>query len=273
MFRPSSVLILSASVVYAMGCAGTALGAECTNKDAIGTSRILEVDPETFSAIGASQKVFTASKKTGDPLPLKHGEIVLTFDDGPVAWSTPKLLDALADQCVRATFFMIGKRADAAPAVVARARAAGHTIASHSWSHTKLSKLPTDQAIEDLVKGYQSVESAAYGAPRPDNTPRFVRFPEWGATPELFAFTHAHNIVAVGADISPEDWRGNPPEVTLDRLRKLLDKHDRGILVLHDNQRNTLAMLPALFAELKTRGMHVVQIVPKQSKQSKQSKQ
>lgn len=253
---------VSAAVICCVG-ATASFAADCPNKDAFGTSRVLPVSTKTFVAVGASQKVFGDTKKAA--LPLQAGEVVLTFDDGPVPHSTSKILDILERECIRATFFMIGKRAEAAPPdLVARMKAAGHTLASHSWSHTKLSTLPTEPAIEDIRKGYEAVERAAYGAPRPDGTPRLFRFPEWAATADLLDFTHSHAITAVGADLSPADWRGNPPDVTLDRLRKLLDRSDRGIIGLHDNQGNTATMLPALLAELKARGLRIVHLSPAQ---------
>jgi len=250
-----------AAAICCMGTA-TALAADCASKDAFGTSRVLPVSTRAFAAVGAAQKAHGDAKKS--PLPLQAGEVVLTFDDGPVRGTTPKILDILERECIRATFFMIGKRAETAPEILARMKAAGHTLASHSWSHARLTKLPPESAIDDIRKGYEAVERAADGAPRPDAAPRFFRFPEWAASPELFDFTRAHAITAVGADISPADWRGNPPEVTLDRLRKLLDRSDRGIIVLHDNQANTVALLPALLAELKARGLRIVHLSPAQ---------
>lgn len=259
-------ILLAAAAFLGLTIAGAAQAAPaggCANTGAIGTARVVEVDTRNIVAVGRSQKTFTQGPASAPPL-LRKGEVALTFDDGPLPQTTPKILDILARECVRATFFMIGKRAEAAPELARRLREAGHTLGSHSWSHVKLSGLPEDQAIDDIRKGYEAVERAAYGAPRPPDTPRLFRFPEWSATPALLAFTHGRNIAAIGADISPADWRGHPPEVTLERLRKLLDKTDRGIIVLHDNQKNTVALLPALLAELKARGLRVVQLTPKQ---------
>lgn len=253
---------LAVAAFLGLTTTGGAPAGGCANADAIGTARIVQIDTRHIVAIGRSQKTFAESTASAPAL-LRKGEIALTFDDGPVPQTTPKILDILARECVAATFFMIGKRSETAPALVHRLREAGHTLGSHSWSHVKLSGLPTDQAIDDIRKGYEAVERAAYGAPRPPDAPRLFRFPEWSATPELLAFTHGRNIAAVGADISPADWRGHPPEVTLARLRKLLDRTDRGIIVLHDNQKNTVALLPALLAELKARGLKIVQLAPK----------
>lgn len=260
--RRQTPLAVAVFLSLTTACAQAAPAGGCANMDAIGTARIVQIDTRNIVAIGRSQKTFAESAASAPTL-LRKGEIALTFDDGPVPQITPKILDILTHECIGATFFMIGKRAEAAPELARRLREAGHTLGSHSWSHVKLSGLPADRAIDDIRKGYEAVERAAYGAPRPPDAPRLFRFPEWSATPALLDFTHGRNITAVGADISPTDWRGHPPEVTLARLRELLDKADRGIIVLHDNQKNTVALLPALLAELKARGLKIVQLMPK----------
>src|SRR5262252_6250387 len=77
------------------------LAADCPgNPEALGTSRILAVDPVTTPQVGLKQ--FTAT------LPLDAMEVVLTFDDGPSPTTTAAVLDALKHECVRATFFLVG---------------------------------------------------------------------------------------------------------------------------------------------------------------------
>lgn len=227
--------------------------AACDNPQALGTSRVMEVDVGRVAGLGAFQF---------DTPPLAEGEIILTFDDGPVSWSTPAILDALEAQCVLATFFMIGERAAKAPALVRRAQAAGHTLASHTFSHADLGKLPSGEAEREIVEGYRAVERAALGQDAGER-PRLFRFPSFRSTPALAAFARAQGITIVSADMSAQDWKGGPPEQTLERLRTLLDRHGKGILVLHDNQKNTAALLPAFLAELKARGMRIVHMVPK----------
>ncbi|MGY4428697.1 peptidoglycan/xylan/chitin deacetylase (PgdA/CDA1 family) [Bradyrhizobium sp. F1.13.1] len=89
--------------------AGTASteAAECPRKDALGTSRILSVDAKTTLRVGL--------KSFPQTLPLADHEVVLTFDDGPHPPTTSKVLAALAQECVRATFFLIGLHASEHP--------------------------------------------------------------------------------------------------------------------------------------------------------------
>lgn len=223
----------------------------CETRGALGTARVLKVDTAATAGFG----------KPFEALPLARGEIVLTFDDGPSPGSTPQILDILAGECVRATFFMIGKRAEAEPRIAARVQADGHTIGSHSYSHRNLDTLPLDQATADIRRGYQAVEKAAYGTEPAEDRARLFRFPSYKSTPELVSFVRAHHATVASWDIGSQDWRGDPPNMTLDRVRRLLDRRDRGVLSLHDSQKNTAAALPAIIAEIRGRGMRIVHLV------------
>ena len=82
------------------------------NPDALGTSRILSISPSDFKRIGSMQYTKT--------LPLYDHEVVITFDDGPIPPYTNAILDTLASQCVKATYFLVGEMAQAYPSVVRR---------------------------------------------------------------------------------------------------------------------------------------------------------
>lgn len=215
---------------------------------ALGTSRVLKLSTDETTGVGHGYPA----------LGLAHGEIILTFDDGPMPETTPAVLNILAKECVHATFFMIGKRAEAHPEIAAKVRNGGHSIGSHSYTHRELNKLPADEANNDIQRGYEAVEKAAFGAA--SSRPRLVRFPGFKSTPELVSFVHAHHGIVVDVNISPADWRGQPANVTFDRLRELFDRRDRGIVILHDSQKETVKLLPMILTEMKVRGMTIVQI-------------
>jgi peptidoglycan/xylan/chitin deacetylase (PgdA/CDA1 family) len=218
----------------------------CDKPGALDTSRVLSVKAGTTNGLG----------RPFPTMPLFPGEIVLTFDDGPAPGTTPQILDILARECVRATFFTIGKRAESNPDLVVRIRADGHTLGNHSYSHRDLNALPFEEAAEDVRRGYEAVEKAA-GNTRPVH---LFRFPQYRSTPELVSFVRSRNGIVAGPDISSEDWRGEPPEVAMARVKRLLDRRDRGMLSLHDNQKNTVALLPMIIAELRARRMRVVHL-------------
>lgn len=227
---------------------GVAFSGECKSSAALGTSRTLTLQTGGRAGIGHGFA----------PLGLAHGEIILTFDDGPMPGTTPQILDILAKDCIEATFFMIGKRADAHPELAARVRDAGHSIGSHSYSHRELNRLPYQQAVDDIQRGYDAVERAAFGSI--GDRPRLFRFPGFKSTPELIGFVRAHHGMVVDVNISPADWRGQPAEITLDRLKKLFDRQDRGIVILHDSQAQTVRLLPMVIAEMKARNMRIVHL-------------
>lgn len=98
--------------------------ADCPRQDALGTSRVLSVDAKTTPRVGL--------KSFPQTLPLADHEVVLTFDDGPHPPTTSKVLAALAQECVRATFFLIGLHASEHPDMVKRIAREGHTIGHHT---------------------------------------------------------------------------------------------------------------------------------------------
>jgi len=86
------------------------------------------------------------------------GCVALTFDDGPDPVDTPKLLDLLREKGVKATFFVVGKRADQYPEIVHRAWAEGHLVANHTWSHYSLFCFLMPRRLRDEIeRGTESV--------------------------------------------------------------------------------------------------------------------
>jgi peptidoglycan/xylan/chitin deacetylase (PgdA/CDA1 family) len=99
----------------------------------------------------------------------------LTFDDGPDAEHTPRVLDILARERVTATFFLIGRRAASSPDVARRIADEGHDIGNHTWSHRSLWLCGPRETAREIVRGHEAIARAAGAAPR------FFRAP-WGMT-------------------------------------------------------------------------------------------
>jgi len=91
--------------------------------------------------------------------------IAMTFDDGPSAKLTPKLLDLLAAHHIKATFFLIGENVAEHPEIVAREVREGHEIANHSWSHPNLAKMSDDGVRGQLRKTEDAIRSAIGNRP------------------------------------------------------------------------------------------------------------
>src|SRR3954449_13461647 len=101
--------VLAITFMTSIAAIPPAQAADCPRQDALGTSRILRLDAATYPPVGL--------KSFPQTLPLEDHEVVLTFDDGPWPATTPRVLSALARECVRATFFLIGKPASEHPAL------------------------------------------------------------------------------------------------------------------------------------------------------------
>jgi peptidoglycan/xylan/chitin deacetylase (PgdA/CDA1 family) len=160
---------LCRAVAAWMTFVAAAQAAECSRKDALGTSRVLAVDAATTPRVGL--------KSFPQTLPLDDREVVLTFDDGPWPPTDRKILAALAHECVRATFFLIGKPASEHPELVRRIAAQGHTIAHHTWTHHNLKYMKPEAAIGEIDKGIAAVETALHGTATTTPSTPFFRFP------------------------------------------------------------------------------------------------
>jgi peptidoglycan/xylan/chitin deacetylase (PgdA/CDA1 family) len=223
------------------------------NPQALGTERTLVVSAATTPRVG--RKEFPAT------LPLGPKEFVLTFDDGPWPTTTPKVLDALKSECVLATFFVVGRNAEAHPGIVRRMLAEGHSMGHHTYAHPLLDHMPIEKAEAEIDRGIAADEVAATGQRRTTPTSPFFRFPGFASTAALLDRLEARGIVVFGADVWASDWLTMTPEQELQLILKRIAKVDHGIVLLHDTKVQTARMLPAFLRELKARGYHIVHVV------------
>jgi peptidoglycan/xylan/chitin deacetylase (PgdA/CDA1 family) len=248
---------LAIAVVAAMAWGEAARAADCPRPGTLGTSRILRVDAATTPRVGL--------KSFPQTLPLWDHEVVLTFDDGPWPPTTPKVLAALAQECVRATFFLIGKPASAHPDLVRRIAAEGHTIGSHTWTHRSLMRIPPGETTEEIDHGISAIELALHGeATRTPSTPStpFFRFPGFESTPATLSLLQSRGIVVFGADFWASDWNPMTPKQELKLIIDRLKIARKGIILFHDPKAQTAAMLPAFLRYLRDNDYRVVHLVP-----------
>jgi peptidoglycan/xylan/chitin deacetylase (PgdA/CDA1 family) len=236
--------------------AWTAAGraADCPRKGTLGTSRVLRVDAATTPRVGL--------KSFPQTLPLSDHEVVLTFDDGPWPATTPKVLAALARECVHATFFVIGKPASEHSDLLRRIAAEGHTIGHHTWLHRSLMRIPPGETTEEIDRGIAADEMALHGvATRIPSTP-FFRFPGFETTPATLELLQSRGIVVFGADLWAGDWNPMTPRRELKPIIDRLKIARKGIILLHDSKARTAAMLPAFLRYLRDNHYRVVHVVP-----------
>lgn len=223
---------------------------DCDTNDVLGTAR----------TIGVSGGLSLGLKTYPETLALQDHEVVLTFDDGPLIPTTRQILDALARECVKATFFLVGANAKRFPHLVKQELREGHSLGHHSWSHptATLRGLSDDQARAEIEIGIQADEAAAASGTHFN----FFRFPGFADTPTLMAWLKTKNYSVFGTDIWASDWNTMSAKVELNLLLKRIEEAGRGIILLHDTKKRTADMLPDFLKELKKRGFHVVHIVP-----------
>ena len=228
---------------------------QCNNPDALGMSRIVQIDTTGGPAFG------TEHFKQYDFLHEK--EVVLTFDDGPWPENTPMVLKALQDNCVRATFFEIGEHATWAPQLTKALVDAGMTVGSHTWSHKDLAKNPyakdIEQAKQEIEMGVSAVHMAAAGGP----VAPFFRFPDLQMPPDLIAYLGTRNIATFSTDIDTFDFKIRKPDEVVKSVMTKLAKNGKGILLMHDFQHATAEAMPEILHQLHLAGYKVVGLVPK----------
>ena len=242
------------STIPALGPAAAVKPMACANPNAMGVVRTVEID--TSGGPGFGSQHF----KSYDF--LRDHEVVLTFDDGPWLGHTPAVLKALADQCLRATFFSIGKHATYYPDILRQVVAAGHTVGSHTWSHADLlattKKGGPDAAKDEIEKGMSAVHMMA-GAP----IAPFFRFPDLRHPPKMLTYLGERNVASFSTDINSWDFKiKKPDELTKTLIAKVI-KAGKGIILMHDFQKSTSIALPQILGQLQKNGFKVVHMVPK----------
>jgi peptidoglycan/xylan/chitin deacetylase (PgdA/CDA1 family) len=224
------------------------------NPNALGTERVLSIDANTAPRVG--HKSFPST------LPLRAKELVLTFDDGPWPGTTPKVLDALKNECVCATFFLLGRNVEAHPELARREIADGHSIGHHTFSHPLLARMALARAEAEINRGIAEDEFALTGQRRSDPTTPFFRFPGFASNGALLDHLQARHIVVFGADVWASDWLPMAPDQQLRLILARIEQVGSGIVLFHDTKAQTAKMLPAFLHELKRRGYRIVHVVP-----------
>ena len=250
MFRILAIAAIAASMPLVAAAAQSCPG----NPDALGTERVLAVDADSTPRLGRKQ--FPSS------LPLQRKELVLTFDDGPWPGTTPKVLNALKHECVRATFFLLGRNVEAHPEIARRELAERHSLGHHTFSHPLLARMAPAKAEAEINRGIAEDEFALTGQRRSDPTTPFFRFPGFVSNRALLDRLQARHIVVFGADVWASDWLPMAPAQELQLILARIARLGSGIVLFHDTKAQTARMLPALLRELKRRGYRIVHVVP-----------
>jgi len=244
---------MAAAILAGFAAQGT-FAADCPgHPNALGTSRTLVVDPRQHPRIGTMQYPET--------LPLADGEVVLTFDDGPLPKNSNKVLDILAAECVKATFFTIGSQARNSPEGVRKLLAAGHTIGTHTQTHPlSMNRMPIERARQEIEDGIASIKAAL--GDNADALAPFFRIPGLSRADAVEEYTAEQGIQVWSADFLADDWRHISSQRVYELAISRLEAKGKGILLLHDIQARTVAALPRILETMKARGYRIVHVVP-----------
>jgi len=231
---------------------GSALAADCPgNPNALGVSRTLVVDPTEHPLLGVLNY--------RESLPLNDREVVLTFDDGPLPPYSTHVLDVLAAECVKATFFLVGRMARGYPHLVKRIQADGHTIANHSQSHPfTFHKMSVDAASKEIEDGFESIRTALGD---PNGVSNFFRIPGLLRQDSVERHLTSKGYQTWSVDITGDDWLHVPASEVVRRTINRLEARGKGIVLLHDIQPATSRGIVDLMRELKARHFKIVHVV------------
>lgn len=179
---------------------------------------------------------------------LPKGFLALTFDDGPHSTLTEEVLDILKAEGIRVTFFGVGKNAVKFPEIVRRAIDEGHSFGSHSNDHSNLPKLSRKAAQNNILTGHESIMDIT------QRNDAFFRFPYGNRTKRLQKFVSERELATFFWNIDTLDWKLRDPAELYDYSVDLINKYQRGIVLFHDIQPQTRAVLSPLLQNLKTAG-------------------
>jgi peptidoglycan/xylan/chitin deacetylase (PgdA/CDA1 family) len=217
--------------------------------NALGVSRVAEIDTSPGPRFGFQYKEQDI---------LADGEVVLTFDDGPLRAYTRPVLEALTAHCTKATFFLVGRMAVADPEMVREYARLGHTIGIHTWSHANLRALTPLRARTEIELGFSAVQQALGKPVAP-----FFRFPYLADTRSMTTHLQERHVGIFSIDVDSKDYRTRNPESVHRKVMSDLARAKKGIILFHDIQPSTARALPALLADLKAKGYRIVHLQPK----------
>ncbi|MFG2309836.1 polysaccharide deacetylase family protein [Streptomyces sp. NPDC048566] len=172
--------------------------------------------------------------------------IALTFDAGPSEHSA-RLLDILAQKKVPATFFLLGKRhMEKYPDLVRRMEAEGHEVASHTWDHRILTRIPPEEIREELRRPNEEIERLI------GRRPTLMRPPQGRTDDTVHRIAREEGLAEVLWSVTAKDYATN--DSALIRRRVLQQSSRDGIILLHDLYPGTVPAVPGIIDALKERG-------------------
>ena len=203
--------------------------------------------PARLSNTGVTEKITFSEVNVDGPY------IAMTFDDGPHATNTPKLLDMAAKRHIKLTFFVLGECVEQNPAVLQREVAEGHEIGNHSWSHPNLAKL-SDEAVRSQLQRTEDLIVKTAGV-----RPTLMRPPYGELTKrQRIWVNHDFNYKVILWDVDPLDWKRPGTGVVASRI--IAGVRPGSIILSHDIHPPTIEAMPQVFDALLAKGFKFVTV-------------
>ena len=199
------------------------------------------------------QPTQTAERSSYSSIRVDGPFIAMTFDDGPDAKLTPRLLDILKERHIHATFFVLGQLVQEHPEIMARAIAEGHQVANHSWDHKALNKLGEGGLQHELADTSAIITKTT-------GKPVILMRPPYGATnPRLSrAIEKEYGMKVILWSVDPFDWKRPGPQVITQRI--IAGTQPGSIILSHDIHPGTIEAMPATLDALLAKGYKFVTI-------------
>ncbi|HSK47655.1 MAG TPA: polysaccharide deacetylase family protein [Coriobacteriia bacterium] len=181
--------------------------------------------------------------------------VALTFDDGPWPLSTRRILDVLAEEEVRATFFMVGKQAARNPHIAKRVAREGHDIGSHSYGHKAFASMSSKGIRKEIKYGRSAVEQAT------GHRTNWFRPPYGSMDPKAWRQVRDLKVHAVLWDVDSRDW--TKPSVKKMRRTVMREVRPGSVVLFHDgggDRQQTIKALPSIIESLRKKGYEFVTV-------------
>ena len=212
-----------------------------------------------FFAFVAAQVYGSFILSAGFFLPVQHcgdrsaGSIALTFDDGPLAGKTERILNILKTHAVPAAFFCVGRRVKENPRIAMRIANEGHIMGNHSFEHGIFFDFQSSAAIAAELSSTDAVIQEHTGF-----IPRFFRPPYGVTNPMVASAVQRNGYVTIGWSIRSFDTLTKNSKTLLRKITRSLKGGD--VILLHDSSESTIEMLPTLLNEVEKVGLKIVRL-------------
>jgi len=215
--------------------------------------RVAEAQDSTLAAVSGASKAPSVEKITFTEVNVDGPYIAMTFDDGPHATNTPRLLELAAKRHIKLTFFVLGECVAQNPTILQREVAEGHEIANHSWSHPNLAKLSEDAVHSELQRTEEIMVKTA------GVKPTLMRPPYGELTkPQRIFVNHDFGYKVILWDVDPLDWKRPGPAIVARRI--IAGARPGSIILSHDIHPPTIEAMPQVFDELLAKGFKFVTV-------------